>query len=308
MVSMEDITKSANSLRNKLSNIIFWSVLLNVVVSVLITLLIYRPFRKFIDKLDRPSEKALNIDPIDYNYTELNHIGTKFDDLIKRINALITENYIKDIAKKEATVKQLQAQINPHVMFNSLQLLQTEIVCGNKEESNKIILSLSSLLRYSMNQTQEIVPLEKEINHIKQYLYIMNQKYRNKIRLDNMISLKVQQNYKVVKLTIQPIIENCIKHGFDPQQSDKTIKIEACIAEDVLSIVISNNGLNIPEKKVIEMNKAFSKASSKAESIGLYNVNQRIQLICGSKYGLKIESEVNQWTKVKLCLPLNLME
>ena len=137
--------------------------------------------------LDKIGEDSIYIIKNKYKYRELNLISDKFRELVIRIESLVKQNYQSDIALKEVELKTLQSQINPHFLFNTLQLLQTEIVCGSTEDSNHLVLSLSSLLRYSMKQSEEMVELEQEIQNVRDYLYIVNKKYDDRIDIEFLI-------------------------------------------------------------------------------------------------------------------------
>ncbi|MFS0723158.1 sensor histidine kinase [Paenibacillus sp. 1P07SE] len=222
-----------------------------------------------------------------------------------RIESLVKQNYQADIALKEVELKTLQSQINPHFLFNTLQLLQTEIVCGNTEDSNHLVLSLSGLLRYSMKQSEEMVELKQEIQNVKDYLYIVNKKYDNRIDIQFHIPDEDVLKNRVLKLLLQPLVENVVLHGFgeNPQSAKMTIRVVS--VKPGILIVIHDNGRGIAKNRYRQLASQLNKPDMKPDSIGLFNVNQRIRLKFGPQYGLKLRSKEGVFTTVYIVLPRN---
>jgi len=304
-VPMSDITSQSQPIKSNLGRILYLCLIANILISLLITLRISMPVRRLMASLDRMGEDdSLYVKPRNYRYWELNHIGNKFKDLMGRIDLLIKQNYLAQISLKEEELKTLQAQINPHFLFNTLQQLQTEIVCGNTEESNHIVLSLSNLFRYSMKRTEEEVELEREISNVSDYLYILNKKYNGGIAAAFHIPDRGVLSSKIPKLTLQPIVENCIRHGFGDHIREGMIGIKAVSGRKGLLIVVSDNGQGIAPEQVNTLNRHINNPNQKTDNIGLYNVNQRIKLKYGSEYGIRIRSRQSAGTKISILLPV----
>lgn len=304
-VPMSDITSQSQPIKSNVGRILYLCLIANILISVLITLRISMPVRRLTASLDRMGEDdSLYVKPRNYRYSELNHIGNKFKDLMGRIDLLIKQNYLAQISLKEEELKTLQAQINPHFLFNTLQQLQTEIVCGNTVESNHIVLSLSNLFRYSMKRSEEEVELEREISNVSDYLYILNKKYNDGIAVSFQIPDREVLRSKIPKLTLQPIVENCIRHGFGDHIREGMIGITAVVGRKGLLIVVSDNGQGISPDQVNALNRHINNPNQKSDNIGLYNVNQRIKLKYGSEYGISIRSKQSAGTKISILLPI----
>lgn len=305
-VPMSEITSQSSLLTTNLVRILYLCVIANILICLLITLRISLPVRRLLAALDQMGEDdSLYVKPRNYRYHELNQIRDKFTEMMERINLLIKQNYLTQISLKEEELKSLQAQINPHFLFNTLQQLQTEIVCGNIVESNHIVLSLSNLFRYSMKHSEEEVELGREVKHIKDYLYILNKKYNDGITVNFSIPDELESQYKIPKLTLQPIVENSIKHGFGDDIRKGELKISAVVGRKGLLIIVADNGKGMQQEQVEGLNRHVSEPSQRADNIGLYNVNQRIKLKYGKQYGLNIRSKQGVGTKVSIFLPLN---
>ncbi|URN96528.1 MAG: histidine kinase [Candidatus Pristimantibacillus lignocellulolyticus] len=303
-IPMSVIKGQADSLKSNLIGFICLFLFLNILISILITARISRPFGRLLSTLDKIGEDSIYIIKNKYKYRELNLISDKFRELVIRIESLVKQNYQSDIALKEVELKTLQSQINPHFLFNTLQLLQTEIVCGSTEDSNHLVLSLSSLLRYSMKQSEEMVELEQEIQNVRDYLYIVNKKYDDRIDIEFLIQDEAILKNRTIKLILQPLVENVIFHGFgeNPQSAKMTIRVMK--VKKGMMIVIQDNGKGISKSRSRQLARQLKQQDFRGESIGLFNVNQRIRLKFGPDYGLKIRSRQGIFTTVYIVLPI----
>lgn len=302
-IPMSVIRKQADSLKSKLYNFLYLCLLLNLMISILITVRISRPFRRLLSTLDKIGEDSIYVISNNYKYRELDLIGNKFKELVFRIETLVKQNYESDIALKEVELKTLQSQINPHFLFNTLQLLQTEIVCGSTEESNHLVLSLGSLLRYSMKQSEEMVALEEEIRNVRDYLYILNKKLDNRIDIAYHIPDKSVLKHRTIKLILQPIVENVVLHGFGENPVSAKVSISVVSVKKGILITIRDNGRGISRNRRKQLARQLEDRGRKPENIGLYNVNQRIRLKFGPDYGLKLRSKLGEFTAVYIVLP-----
>lgn len=303
-VPMLEITDQSKPLKSNLARILYLCLILNTLMSLVITFRISRPVNRLLATLDRMgADEILYVKPRNYEYRELNHIGIKFKELMSRIELLIKQNYLSQIALKEEELKTLQSQINPHFLFNTFQLLQTEIACGNKGESNHIVLSLSNLFRYSMRISEEVVELERELSNVKDYLYILNKKYNEGITVSYCFPDQDIFQYKMPKLILQPIVENSIRHGFGEDRREGHIQISAVLVKKGLLIVIRDNGKGMDKESFKALNRHIGNTIHKTDNIGLYNVSQRIKLKYGKEYGICVRSKENVHFTVYITLP-----
>lgn len=303
-VPMSEITNQSAPIKSNLARILYLCIVLHICISSFITYRISRPVNRLLATLDRMGEDdSLYVINRNYRYRELNHIGYKFKELMTRINQLIEQNYLSQISLKEEELKALQAQMNPHFLFNTLQLLQTEIVCGNTEASNHIVLSLSSLFRYSMRHAEEVVELRQEIDHVIHYLYIMNKKYNDRIAVTFQVPEDVL-SLKIPKLLLQPIVENSIRHGFGEDRREGAIHIHATLVKRGLVLMVRDNGKGMDRRSLRRLRTHIETPNHKMGNIGLYNVSQRIKLKYGNDYGMIIRSVVDVHMTVYLILPI----
>ncbi|GIP61067.1 cache domain-containing sensor histidine kinase [Paenibacillus woosongensis] len=303
-VPMSEITSQSAPLKSNLARILYLCLILNVLISLAVTFRISRPMQGLLKTLDKiGTDDMLYIRDKNYQYHEINQIGMKFKELMDRIDLLIQQNYLTQIALKEEELKALQAQINPHFLFNTLQLLQTEIVCGNIESSNHIVLSLSHMFRYSMRQSGELVELRTELEHVRNYLYIMNKKYDDRLQVDEYIPDQRVLPCRIPKLLLQPVVENCIRHGFGEDRREGAIRISVTTVRRGLLIAISDSGKGMDADELKRLRRQLDKPDEKNGNIGLYNINHRIKLNFGQDFGIRVRSTKNAGTCVYLVVP-----
>lgn len=244
-------------------------------------------------------ETRLNVETND----EFGIIADSYNEMLLNIKKLIEIN--KEEAKHSAVmeIKQLESQFNPHFLFNTLEMLRYTIKYDTSV-ANKIIINISSLLRFSIENKSSEVSLQRDLAYTKNYLEI--QKYRFGENFDYEIKAEEGlENYYVPKLIIQPVIENAIKHGYT-QVEKMIIYIRVKTVKEKLIISVYNNGKEIEKEILDEIREKLKnkKAEEFKNHIGLYNIFRRIQLMYGEKYGLRILSRKDKGTSVRVSLPL----
>lgn len=243
----------------------------------------------------------------------------------KKIEELIQEricNYVKDmnrdyereILMKQANIATLQGQINPHFLYNSLECIRGQALIQGAAEIADTTQALSKFFRYSISSKSDVVTLKEELDNVINYMKI--QQYRFKDRFNLAIKYDKDEerilNAQLPKLTLQPIVENAIEHGFEQKSSDAMIKIEIIDTKKNLNIIVSDNGrgMNVETLNSLlgEMENERSDKSSEKEGthigIAMNNVNRRIKLFYGEEYGLFITSIENIGTDVEIHIPL----
>lgn len=229
---------------------------------------------------------------------EFRIIADSYNKMLENIKFLIEQN--KEEVKHGVLleIKQLESQFNPHFLFNTLEMLKYTIKTDTSM-ANKIILNISSLLRFSIENKSSEVTLERELQYAENYLDI--QRFRFGENFDYHIDVdKETRNFLVPKLVLQPIIENSIKHGYT-QINKLMIFIKTKKQKDKLVITIYDNGNGIEKEKLHELRKRLKdRELNIGNHIGIYNVHRRIQLIYGDNYGIKVQSSERWGTIVKL--------
>jgi two-component system sensor histidine kinase YesM len=232
---------------------------------------------------------------------ELGLLGKSFNKMVARLNSLINSITEKQERLKQAEIKALQAQINPHFLYNTLDTIKWLAKLDRIEELKIIVTELGKLLRNSISSSQEIITVEESIQFIGNYLKIQKIRYGDHLNITVNISPEINE-CRIPKLLLQPIVENAIIHGLEKKVGVGNLVINGRLENEQLSFEIIDDGVGIAAEKTALINAKIDYASTSA-SIGIQNVNRRIQLYYGSEYGLEIESQLGKGTRVTLRLP-----
>ncbi|MEC1694398.1 sensor histidine kinase [Schinkia azotoformans] len=204
---------------------------------------------------------------------------------------------------KEAEIKVLQAQINPHFLFNTLNTILS-LVRSDPTKARKLLVSLSHFLRQNMSvTTQNIITLEHELRHVKAYLEIEETRFVDKLKVFYQID-EGTLHQRIPPLTLQPIVENAIKHGIKERDGNSQVIISIQKGNNHVHVSIEDNGIGMSEERAKEICVTPIK-SSNGNGVALYNVNRRLMMLFGEKSGLNIKSEINKGTEIAFTIPLS---
>ena len=258
---------------------------LTLLVSIFVSKKISKPIIYLIGEIKKTDKKLYKIKSLPQASSEIQILTKEYNNLIDRIFVLTEDIEKKEEQKRTYQVKALQSQINPHFLYNTLDTILWLVEFGENEKAIKVTKNLGMLLRNSLNIDEDFVKLDKEIGHAKNYLDIQKIRYDNKFTYEFIKKIETSSLY-VPKLILQPIIENAIYHGIREKKSKSYIKIIVEKNPEYLIIKIIDNGLGPKEKK--------ENIPTKLGGIGMENVNNRIKLLCGEKYNLKMQREKDE--------------
>ncbi|MGL5346457.1 MAG: sensor histidine kinase [Peptostreptococcaceae bacterium] len=234
---------------------------------------------------------------------ELDMIAIRIDEMSENLQDNINKNYIAQVKQKQAEMNALQAQINPHFLFNTLEVIRMCALASKNTEVAQMIYNLASMFRYSTYNNGSLVKLSDEVKHCKMYLDLCSTRYRGMFKYEINIDEKYF-DYLIPKFTMQPILENSINHGIRKDSFDNLIDITVFNSENELTIIIEDNGKGITEEDLNSIKVNLKKDLQKASSIGLMNINNRLKLNFGDEYGININSIVNKGTCVEIKIPI----
>lgn len=286
---------------------IYWILLacliLVFLVSYLLSMQIKKPLNMLITRMETVKGNDFVPRRILYGYGEIAVLGNKFEIMVKRINALIQDVYETNVKQKDMEFKMLKSQINPHFLYNALQLIKTEAVLTDNKEISSIVTALGHLLRYTLDNRSETVHISDEVHYTRYFLDIYKKRFENKFNywLDVAPDL---ETCKIPKLILQPIVENCLKHGFRSVKNGGLIKISIFSRNGELVFQVFDNGTGMDEKELLHVHQLISH-DLETENIGLRNIHQRIRIKYGDEYGLKVESKKGEFTQAELILPIS---
>ena len=231
---------------------------------------------------------------------------------MKRKILLIKENEYKErLLKEQAELIMLQSQINPHFMYNTLESIRAMATLEGAAEAPKMVKALADFFRYTISKKDTIVTVQEELKNIEDYLTIQNYRFQNKFVYNREFDTSAPyMNCRVIKMMLQPVVENAIFHGLEPMIGKGAITIRIYLTTKHLRIVIKDNGMGISPENLHKLNEEILK-NDHVESIdrskygiALKNVNQRIRLYFGREYGISIYSKEKIGTEVIISLPI----
>lgn len=236
---------------------------------------------------------------------DINVLEKSVDSMMQTVHNLMKESYQAKMHEREAQLKALQAQINPHFLYNTLDTINWMAIRINAEDISQMVDSLAKYFRLSLNKGRDIVTVADELSLAQVYLEIQKMRFVDSFTVEFDVEDEVKQ-YCMPKLVLQPIIENALLHGIQKKRDRKgSLKIEARkLDKDILLIVIDDGVGMEPEKaeSLLSGNLQQSEPNSKGSSYGLYNVNERIKLFSGEGYGIRIITEKDKGTRVEIKL------
>lgn len=282
-----------------------------IIFSVVVSNMITSPIKKLQIAMKLSNANDFKIVNGVHAKDEIGQLVIIYNNMVNRISELINTVYKVTIKEKEAQLNALQTQINPHFLYNTLNSISCIAQVKGVKEIMIICKALSDLFRYSIKAGNQMVPLKDELISIKNYMTIQSIRYENKFEVVYNINEELI-DCKILKLTLQPIVENAIYHGLEPKR-DKgllTIGVEKKSGSHMMIISISDNGIGMDEAKLNEIRTLLddngeSNYMNDKISVGFKNVHDRIVLYYGNQYGLKIYSEAGIGTNVEICLPLS---
>jgi sensor histidine kinase YesM len=264
-----------------------------------------KPLRYMVQTMNRirHGETNLRLKPMTKN--EIGVLGQEFNDLLDETVRLIKKELQSKIAADDARYKALQAQVNPHFLYNTLDTMGGIATLQNCPTVGTLCKALSNIFRYSLNMKDTFATLEDEILHIKSYMYVMNVRMNDSIRLDYQIDSTLF-HIKIPRLSIQPLVENAIQHGLKNTRIEKKIQIGAERKEQTLLIWVWDNGVGMDADTMNRHLRTLeSDALQKGSSIGIDNINARIRLLYGEAYGVHVESAIGEGSRVSISMPID---
>ncbi len=288
----------------KTSVIVFGCILLLIVIlSYHIPISITRPIRRLSEVIEQVAKGDLSVRSDVHSGAEVALLSDSMNIMIDRINELLEQVTKEQIRLRKAEFELLQAQINPHFLYNTLDAIIWLAECGEQEKVVSMVGNLSEFFRTSLNQGKDIISIKEELQHVRSYLEIQQVRYRDILEYDISVPKELDK-FLIPKITIQPLVENALYHGIKNKRGMGHIRITGKKEEDYFILQIEDNGIGISEERLIQVrNKIQNKMANVNEIFGLYNVNERIRLNFGEKYGISIESVYGESTIVSIILP-----
>ena len=230
---------------------------------------------------------------------EVRELSNSFGHMVVRIQRLMSTVREEEVNLRKTELKALQAQINPHFLYNTLDSIAWMCEQGRSAEAVSMVHALARLFRISISKGHELIPIAKEIEHAESYLQIQKYRYKNRFTYEFRVEPDCL-DYYCNKITLQPILENAINHGLELMVDEGHITVEICQEGDAILFRVEDNGVGMSQEQV---NAILTRAPGENAGIGIRNVDERLKIYFGSQYGLHIASEPDVGTCVEIRMP-----
>lgn len=275
-----------------------------ILISSLLSREITKPIRQLRDSMSMVEEgefEKANVDITTEN--EIGSLSKSFNVMTERIHTLMDQNVYEQKQKRKIELRALQAQINPHFLYNTLDSIIWMSEAGRNEEVVEMTSALARLLRQSISNDQELVAVEKEIDYVRSYLTIQKMRYQDKLEYSIDIDPEIRF-VEIVKLTLQPLVENAIYHGLKYKESKGNLDIRGFADGKDAVITIRDDGIGMEEQTLAHIFDETEK-EHKSNGVGVSNVQKRLQLYFGPEYGISYESKRGEGTMAIVRIPLD---
>lgn len=289
--------KELNSLRTAIMFYVCIIIFLLILIMTLIYKSLYEPLHRLLQSMNAIHELQLDVQVEDKGSDELHEVVENYNGLLVRIQDLVQRLEKEQEEKRNAEIKMLQAQINPHFLFNTLNTLRYLAILNNDKPLSQGIYALAKLLRNTITDSKELVDIEAEIENVENYIIIQKLRYGDLFETEIDVAKEIRHD-KIMKFLLQPIVENAILHGFEEDREDQLLKIHIRLEEQGILVEIIDNGKGYDEETQQE-----AQSNKKLSGIGMKNIEERIHLTYGDAYSMESFSEVGKGTIVRLHLP-----
>lgn len=298
VVAVHDIFPQAAQLRGTIAMIVMLAVFVALVMVTVISYSITAPIRELSNAMKQVEQENFDIEIRSRRKDEIGHLITSFTYMVGRIRQLIYEVYQKKIEQKNAEIRALQAQINPHFLYNTLDSINWMLIERDEQDISDVVVSLGEILRYAIGGQNHLVPLRSEVRYIESYLFI--QKNRLEERLNYQWELDEEAlDVLVPKLIMQPLVENAVIHGIEPLKKGGMLLMKAWVEEETLLIRVTDNGEGMNQEELEALREKLSR-KDEIENIGMRNIQRRIELTFGLEQAMEIQSVKGEGTTITI--------
>lgn len=310
VVPLQEIMEEANGIRQLIIITVALSAVFAVTLYFFLTKRLTHPIQVLMNKMRKAASGFLEAKVSPSGTDEIADLGNSFNIMLENIKQLIERNRREQELKQLAELRTLQAQINPHFLYNTLDSIIWMAEAEKKESVIKIVKALARFFRLSLNKGKDWIMIKTELEHAQNYLVIQQMRYHDileyKITVDPELMV-----YQIPKMTIQPLIENAIYHGIKNKRGKGLIQIGGHIAEQDIILYVQDNGIGMPPERLeqlrIELDTPIDSLTSKEDDheggFGLLNVHHRIKLYFGESYGIKLDSTYKDGSTISIRIP-----
>lgn len=301
------LSKNVYGTLSKARNTLILILLACILSAIISTYFFTSRYARRVDKITRTIDRVESGDLdsrilLKHYDDEMGHIALSFNHMCDNLKAYIDKVYVANLSQKDAELHALQSQINPHFLFNTLEVIRMKAVSKGDDDVGRMIRMLGELFRNSLKKTM-IVSLRDELDYCSSLLELYNYRYGGFLHIELELMEEVL-NYGTPRHILQPLIENAILHGIDPDTESARIALSASLAQGVITIRVMDNGKGIEPEKLDGLQKKLTENhEDDGDRIGIFNVNSRLRLIFGNEYGLYLDSMAGGGIVTTITLP-----
>lgn len=306
-----DILQKAKAQNHKSMMILFISVLFALAMIMLFSWSFSRRVEHFREQMERAAGGSFELEEKLGGNDEISQLYDYLNTMIHDIQKLLSEVYREKIhaerlktSQKDAELKMLTSQINPHFLYNTLETIRMKARVNKQFEIEQLVKMLGKILRSSIQAGEKDVPVKSEVELVEYYLKIQQYRFGERITYRIFIEEGLEDEM-MMSLILQPIVENSIIHGLEGREENGHIQIEVKRRGEDMVISVEDDGNGMEEERLAEIRKELESRRFKGQHIGICNVNQRVKLKYGDEYGVTIDSRVGESTRVEIRMPLN---
>lgn len=306
-IPVDELTEGVKLTRNVTFAATLIIIVVALIISIILTFALTKPLTQMIQLMKKVQKGDLDVTFRVKRRDEIGMLGHQFNRMLARIRQLIQDIYHIEEQKKEAELQALQSQINPHFIYNTLETIRMTAELNDDVEAADMISILGKLLRYSTSDLSGRTTMKQELLYVRNYVELLGSRYPGRFLLE--IDVPEELNdYSIIKLVFQPIIENAAYHGLDDTKTQMHLRIKCEITEQKLLFHISDDGCGMDRATLDKLNGSLKHEMPQKRNInggiGMKNVHQRVQLHYGPAYGIEVFSKPGEGTDVILSLPL----
>ncbi len=269
----------------------------------LVTQSLTTPLKRIVDTLDSIREGRTELRLSGLKRDEIGTLGQAINEMLDRIQDLIAQEYRAELLQKQAEFKALQAQVNPHFLYNSLDAIGSVAQQAGNRDVSVMCRSLAKVFRYSSDMAQPTATIADELSHLRNYLHVMNLRTNNEVNFDIDVDPSLL-GCEIPRLSLQPIVENAILHGLKNKRGEKRLSLSVQGGGQGIQIAITDNGIGMDADAVERrLREGGLEVLNRGSSIGLANIDERIKLLFGANYGVSLRSVRGEGSTVSIIIP-----
>lgn len=305
VVPENEILNKVNYIKHATVFFIIMMIVSAIFITNIVGKYISKPFEKMAEQMRTLNNQSLDFYDETSGPEEMKILHNGFKELFFRIQTLMDQIRLEQEEKRQLEFAIMHAQINPHFLYNTLYSIKGLCDMGLNKDASRMVSALSSFFRIGISKGKEIISIKDEIEHIEHYLFIQEMRYGD----DFIYEINIDQEilaYNIIKLSLQPLIENAIYHGVKQKRGLGKVTISGYEKDGTIHLEVADNGNGIEKDKLIEIKKEMEASFQEKKGfigIGLKSVNERIKIHFGKEYGIVISSKPGQGTKVSIMIP-----